>query len=108
MQLINSGFHSDTNRHEAGFRLCRIYKMNPKNVKLVPKTSKRNEGKPDKLSYWRSAYNCFSIDYKGSTTDICKDDLGYGDMDRLDGVIHAAIECKRKDIEKCKLKKGQS
>ena len=80
--------------------------MNPKNVKVIPKTSKRNEDKPDKLSYWRSSYKCFSIDYKGSTTEICKDDLGYGDMDRLDGVIHAAIECKRNNIKKCKLKKG--
>ena len=56
-----------------------------------------------KLTYWRSAHNCFSIDYKGIITEICRGDLGYGDMDRLDGAIHAAIGCKQKDRKKCQL-----
>lgn len=57
----------------------------------------------NKLTYWRSAHNCFSIDYKGIITEICKGDLGYGDMDRMDGAIHAAIGCKQKDKIKCQL-----
>ncbi len=62
-----------------------------------------NKKNLDKLTYWRSAHNCFSIDYKGIITEICRGDLGYSDMDRLDGAIHAAIGCKQKDRKKCQL-----
>jgi hypothetical protein len=34
---------------------------------------------------------------------ICNGDLGYGDMDRLDGVSHAAIGCKQKERQTCQL-----
>jgi hypothetical protein len=58
----------------------------------------------NKLTYWRSSHHCFSIDYKGIITEICKGELGYGDMDRMDGAIHAAIGCKRKGGKDCKLR----
>jgi hypothetical protein len=79
--------------------------MNHKNIKLIPNANHRNGDAPDKLTYWRSTHDCFSIDYKGIITEICKGDLGYGDMDRLDGAIHAAIGCKQKESKDCKLRK---
>jgi hypothetical protein len=48
------------------------------------------------MTYWRSSQDCFSIDFKGIITEICESDLGYGDMDRMDGVFHAANGCKKK------------
>jgi len=60
---------------------------------------------PDRLTYWRSGPTCFSIDYKGIITEICEGDLGFSDMNRMDGAIHAAIGCKRK-AETCDLKKA--
>lgn len=78
--------------------------MNHKNVKLIPDTNQNDKNASDRLSYWRSAHDCFSIHYKGIITEICKGDLGYGDMDRLDGAIHAAIGCKQKKGQNCKLK----
>ena len=57
----------------------------------------------DKVTYWRSAKYQFSILYKGIVTEINRLDIGYGDLDRLDGIIHAAIGCKQK--QECKEKK---
>ncbi len=74
-------------------------------IRLIPDPNPPDDGKPKKLTYWRSAHDCFSIDYKGIITEICRGDLGYGDMDRMDGVIHAAIGCKQKNTRECKLKK---
>lgn len=77
--------------------------MSNKRVQLIPNNTRRKDRTPDKLTYWRSSHNCFSIDYKGIITEICQGDLGYGDMDRMDGAIHAAIGCKQQEREKCKL-----
>ena len=74
-------------------------------IRLMPHHNHSDNEKPNKLTYWRSSPLCFSIDYKGIITEICKGDLGYGDMDRMDGVIHAAIGCKRKNMRECTLKK---
>ena len=74
--------------------------------RLIPDSLPLEKKKPDKLTYWRSSPNCFSIDYKGIITEICKGDLGYGDMDRLDGAIHAAIGCKQKNSRACQLLEG--
>lgn len=73
-------------------------------IKLIPNTTKRNAS--EKLTYWRSSHKCYSIDYKGIITEICKGDLGYGDMDRMDGAIHAAIGCKQKKGKECKLRES--
>lgn len=79
--------------------------MTPNSIRLVPgKTYTKDE--TTKLTYWRSAHNCFSIDYKGIITEICKGDLGYGEMDRMDGAIHAAIGCKQKSGKDCTLRKA--
>ena len=74
-------------------------------IMLVPEASNGSNSVPSRLTYWRSAPNCFSIDYKGIITEICEGDLGYGDMNRLDGAIHAAIGCKQNKNRKCNLKK---
>lgn len=80
--------------------------MNQNRFRLIPDNNHPENIKPNKLTYWRSSHNCFSIDYKGIITEICKGDLGYGDMDRLDGAIHAAIGCKhnKNNKEECKLR----
>jgi hypothetical protein len=72
----------------------------------MPKSSEKKRKRPEKLSYWRSSHQCFSIDYKGIITEICKGDLGYGEMDRLDGVFHAAIGCKQKGRNACHLQEA--
>ncbi len=72
-------------------------------VRLIPDHNLTKKKNSTKLTYWRSAHSCFSIDYKGIITEICQGDLGYADMDRLDGAIHAAIGCKQKDKKKCQL-----
>lgn len=74
------------------------------NIKLVPDLANGKRKAPRRLTYWRSAYNCFSIDYKGIITEICEGDLGYSEMNRLDGAIHAAIGCKRDKRRDCRLK----
>ena len=79
--------------------------MTPKQIKLMPDPPNGDDHEPERLSYWRSRHNCFSIDYKGIITEICEGDLGYGEMNRLDGAIHAAIGCKRNSDEPCPLKK---
>lgn len=56
----------------------------------------------DKVTYWRSDKFQFSVEYKGLVTEINRGDIGYGDMDRMDGIIHAAIGCKRDEEEACK------
>ena len=66
-----------------------------KKIKLVPNQPESRKKEPEKLTYWRSTHKCFSIDYKGIITEICEGDLGYGDLDRMDGAIHAAIGCKQ-------------
>jgi hypothetical protein len=78
--------------------------MNQERMKLMRAPASGGKKKPERLTYWRSGPTCFSIDYKGIITEICEGDLGYGDMNRLDGAIHAAIGCKRK-TEKCGLKR---
>ncbi|WP_372678649.1 hypothetical protein [Desulfosarcina sp.] len=77
--------------------------MTHDHFKLMSDRNPPKKKNSNKLTYWRSAHNCFSIDYKGIITEICRGDLGYGDMDRLDGAIHAAIGCKQKDKKKCRL-----
>ncbi len=77
--------------------------MTHDHIRLIPDHTHPKKKNSTKLTYWRSAHNCFSIDYKGIITEICKGDLGYGDMDRMDGAIHAAIGCKQKDRKKCQL-----
>ena len=79
--------------------------MTHKNIKLMPKLSHNDKEGPHRLTYWRSSNNCFSIDYKGIITEICEGDLGYGDMNRMDGAIHAAIGCKQSNNQICSLKK---
>lgn len=73
--------------------------MNQKKLKLMPTPPDGGRKMPERLTYWRSGPTCFSIDYKGIITEICEGDLGYGDMNRMDGAIHAAIGCKRKTIQ---------
>lgn len=75
-------------------------------IKLIPKPTEQKKDAPAKLTFWRSSHQCFSIDYKGIITEICEGDLGYGDMDRMDGVFHAAIGCKQKDRTACRLVEG--
>ncbi len=77
--------------------------MTHNHIRLIFDPNPPKKKKSNKLTYWRSANHRFSIDYKGIITEICPGDLGYGDMDRLDGAIHAAIGCKQKDREKCRL-----
>jgi hypothetical protein len=79
--------------------------MTLEKIKLMPKPTDKKREAPKKLAYWRSSSQCFSIDYKGIITEICKGDLGYGDMDRMDSVVHAVIGCKQKDSKKCRLLK---
>lgn len=79
--------------------------MTHNNIKLVTDAPNGGAKAPSRLTYWRSARNCFSIDYKGIITEICEGDLGYSEMNRLDGAIHAAIGCKRNKNRKCNLKK---
>jgi hypothetical protein len=81
--------------------------MTHKKIKLIPDPPNGDDKVPNRLTYWRSSRNCFSIDYKGIITEICEGDLGYGDMNRMDGAIHAAIGCKQKTDPdpKCSLKK---
>jgi hypothetical protein len=55
--------------------------MTLEKIKLMPKPTDKKREAPKKLAYWRSSSQCFSIDYKGIITEICKGDLGYGDMD---------------------------
>lgn len=78
--------------------------MTPKPIHSIPDSARGNKERFDRLSYWRSAHNCFSVDYKGIITEICEGDLGYGEMNRLDGAIHAAIGCKREADRPCPLK----
>lgn len=78
--------------------------MTHKNIKLMPDLPNDNTDVSHRLTYWRSSSNCFSIDYKGIITEICEGDLGYGDMNRMDGAIHAAIGCKQSNNQKCSLK----
>ena len=78
--------------------------MKHNNIKLVAGAPNGGDKAPSRLTYWRSAHNCFSIDYKGIITEICEGDLGYGEMNRLDGAIHAAIGCKQNKDGKCRLK----
>jgi hypothetical protein len=75
--------------------------MTHNSIRLISGKTHPDEEDSKKLTYWRSARNCFAIDYKGIITEICKGDLGYGEMDRLDGAIHAAIGCKQKKNEDC-------
>jgi hypothetical protein len=81
--------------------------MTRKKSELLSDAPNGEHKTPIRLTYWRSSRTCFSIDYKGIITEICEGDLGYGDMNRMDGAIHAAIGCKRKadPDPKCKLKK---
>jgi len=79
--------------------------MTHNHFRLIPDPNPPGKKNSNKLTYWRSTQNCFSIDYKGIITEICKGDLGYGDMDRLDGAIHAAIGCKQKNSRACQLLK---
>ena len=79
--------------------------MNPKRFKRMHDLPNGGKKLPDRLTYWRSGPACFSIDYKGIITEICEGDLGYSEMNRLDGAIHAAIGCKRNKNRKCNLKK---
>jgi hypothetical protein len=79
--------------------------MTHNRIRLIPDHNPPKKKNSNKLTYWRSTHNCFSIDYKGIITEICKGDLGYGDMDRLDGAIHAAIGCKQKNSRACQLLK---
>lgn len=79
--------------------------MIQKKIKLVSTQFDDDRINGEKLTYWRSSPRCFSILYKGITTDICEGDIGYGDMDRMDGAIHAAIGCKQKLDQDCKLEK---
>lgn len=51
----------------------------------------------NQVTYWRSDKYQFSVLYKGVVTEIKRHDIGYGDLDRLDGTIHAAIGCKQKN-----------
>lgn len=78
--------------------------MIQKKTDVVPGDSHDTPVPDEKLTYWRSSPRCFSIRYQGIVTDICEGDLGYGDMDRMDGAIHAAIGCKRKKRKKCRLR----
>lgn len=78
--------------------------MTPDQIKLMPDPAHEDRGPGDRLAYWRSAHNCFSVDYKGIITEICEGDLGYAEMNRLDGAIHAAIGCKRETQRPCPLK----
>jgi hypothetical protein len=75
-----------------------------KKMKIVPHHVQGNRIDREKLTYWRSSPRCFSILYKGVITEICAGDIGYGDMDRMDGAIHAAIGCKQKKSQNCKLR----
>ena len=79
--------------------------MTHKKIELIPNPPNEEDQPPIRLTYWRSSRNCFSIDYKGIISEICEGDLGYGDMNRMDGAIHAAIGCKQKKDPKCDLKK---
>ena len=79
--------------------------MNHNHIKLIPDPPNGTNKVTDRLTYWRSTSSCFSIDYKGIITEICEGDLGYGDMNRMDGAIHAAIGCKQNTRQKCSLKK---
>jgi len=79
--------------------------MNQKRIELIPSLPNDGQKIPARLTYWRSGPTCFSIDYKGIITEICVGDLGYGDMNHLDGTIHAAIGCKQKTAT-CDLKVG--
>ena len=78
--------------------------MTRKTIKLISETPNGRDDRPNRLTYWRSSRTCFSIDYKGIITEICEGDLGYGDMNRMDGAIHAAIGCKQKKTRRCSLK----
>jgi hypothetical protein len=78
--------------------------MIQKKMKIVPHHFQDNRTDREKLTYWRSAPRCFSILYKGIITEICEGDIGYGDMDRMDGAIHAAIGCKQKKSQDCRLR----
>jgi hypothetical protein len=79
--------------------------MIQKKIEPIPDPPNGEDDTPNRLTYWRSAPNCFSIDYKGIITEICEGDLGYGDMNRMDGAIHAAIGCKQRSNQQCTLKK---
>ena len=78
--------------------------MNQKKMKIVSSPVENNRIEKEKLTYWRSSHRCFSILYKGIITEICEGDIGYRDMDRMDGAIHAAIGCKQKETQDCRLK----
>jgi hypothetical protein len=78
--------------------------MIQKKIKLVDPSVDDNRYGGEKLTYWRSSPRCFSILYKGIITDICEGDIGYGDMDRMDGAIHAAIGCKQQKNKDCPLR----
>jgi hypothetical protein len=74
-------------------------------IRLIADPNPPETEKSKKLTYWRSAHDCFSIDYKGFITEFCRGDLRYRDMDRMDGIIHAAIGCKKKH-SRMQLEKG--
>ena len=78
--------------------------MTQKKIEIVSDNSRDTSMPNEKLTYWRSSPRCFSIHYKGMVTEICEGDLGYGDMDRMDGAIHAAIGCKRNKSKNCRLR----
>jgi hypothetical protein len=75
-----------------------------KKMNIVAPHAEDNHPNGERLTYWRSSPRCFSIIYKGTITEICVGDIGYGEMDRLDGAIHAAIGCKREKNQDCPLR----
>jgi len=75
-----------------------------KKMKIVSTRDRKGRIDREKLTYWRSSPRCFSVLYKGIITEICEGDIGYGDMDRMDGAIHAAIGCKQKQTHDCRLR----
>lgn len=79
--------------------------MNQRKMKIVSSQVENNRIEKEKLTYWRSSHRCFSILYKGIITEICEGDIGYRDMDRMDGAIHAAIGCKQGKDRDCPLKR---
>ena len=78
--------------------------MTQKKMKIVSTNTEHKRFDREKLTYWRSSPRCFSVLYKGIITEICEGDIGYGDMDRMDGAIHAAIGCKQNKRRDCELR----
>jgi len=72
---------------------------------IVETKEARSKEESTKVTYWRSGAYQFSILYKGIVTEINRDDIGYHEMDKLDGAIHAAIGCKQNPNRECKEKR---